>query len=243
MSVAAAELPAMSGVAAGPDPTAALRDRVDAGLARVAFFTVPSAIGMLAHGDVMAAALLQTGAFRRADAIWVWGILAAASIGLVSTTSARLYSSVLYALHDTRTPLRYACVRIALSVALALPLALWLPERLGIEPRWGVAGITLASALAGWLEWWLLRRATIRRLGPVRMGGRVLGALVIAALAGALIAWGVRFALPPLPPVVRAIPVLGLFALSYGVVALALGVAPARRVYDALQRRIRARLV
>ena len=60
----AAELPAMSGVGAVADGAdAALRARLDAGLRQIAFFVVPSAVAFLALGDVIAAALLQTGRF------------------------------------------------------------------------------------------------------------------------------------------------------------------------------------
>ena len=77
MSMSAAELPAMSGAMAGrEDRAAALRTRLHAGLRRIAFFVVPSAAAFLALGDVIAAALLQTGRFRPEDAVYVWGILA-----------------------------------------------------------------------------------------------------------------------------------------------------------------------
>ena len=59
-------------------------------------------------GDVIAAALLQTGRFRRDDAVYVWGILAGSALGLLASTLGRLYSSTYYALHDTRTPLGFA---------------------------------------------------------------------------------------------------------------------------------------
>jgi lipid II flippase MurJ-like protein len=62
MSIAAAELPAMSAV--GVEGQAALRARLDAGLRQIAFFVVPSAMAFLALGDVVAAALLQTGRRR-----------------------------------------------------------------------------------------------------------------------------------------------------------------------------------
>src|SRR4029079_9254994 len=77
MSVSAAELPAMSSIAGGD--AAALdhvRRRLDAGLRRIAFFVVPSAVAFLALGDVIAGALFQTGRFVRSDAGYVWGILA-----------------------------------------------------------------------------------------------------------------------------------------------------------------------
>ena len=109
MSVSAAELPALSAisVAAGGDSPGAdlMRRRLDAGLRRIAFFVVPSAMAFLALGDVIAAALLETGRFAHADSVYVWGILAGSAVGLLASTLGRLYSSTYYALRDTRTPL------------------------------------------------------------------------------------------------------------------------------------------
>ncbi len=85
LSVSAAALPAMSG-AVGLDATHLLRDRVNSGLRQIAFFVVPSAVAFLALGDVVAAALFQTGRFTYDDAVYVWGILAGSSIGLLATT-------------------------------------------------------------------------------------------------------------------------------------------------------------
>jgi putative peptidoglycan lipid II flippase len=91
MSVSAAELPAMSG-AVGVEPASAeiLRGRLSAGLRRIAFFVVPSSMAFLALGDVIAAALLQTGRFSRADSSYVWGILAGSAVGLLASTLGRL---------------------------------------------------------------------------------------------------------------------------------------------------------
>src|SRR5205085_1519533 len=114
----------------------------DDGLRRIAFFVVPSAVAFLALGDVIAAALLQTGRFRHVDAVYVWGILAGSAVGLLASTLGRLYSSAFYALRDTRTPLRFALVRVALTSALGYLFALPLPRWLGIPPMWGAAGLT-----------------------------------------------------------------------------------------------------
>ena len=107
MSVSAAELPAMSGAvgAGGPAALEGLRRRLDAGLRQIAFFVVPSAMAFLALGDIVAAALLQTGRFSHTDAVTVWAILAGSAVGLLASTLGRLYSSTYYALRDTRTPL------------------------------------------------------------------------------------------------------------------------------------------
>jgi putative peptidoglycan lipid II flippase len=90
VSISAAELPAMAGDAATPAGHGALRERLDDGLRRVAFFVIPSAAAFIALGDVIAAGLLQRGRFRPEDAAYVWGILAGSSIGLLATTMARL---------------------------------------------------------------------------------------------------------------------------------------------------------
>src|SRR6185369_1126568 len=113
MSVSAAELPAMSKTIGATEVVAeTLRRRLDAGLKRISFFIVPSAVAFLALGDVIAAVLYQTGKFTRADAIYVWTILAGAAVGLLASTLGRLYSSTYYALQDTRTPLLYAVLRV-----------------------------------------------------------------------------------------------------------------------------------
>src|SRR4030095_12609791 len=98
ISVSVAELPEMC--EAGTSD--AIRQRLDTGLRQIAFFVIPSAVAFLALGDVIAAALLQTGRFTRDDAQYVWGILAGSAIGLLASTLGRLYSSSYYALRDTR---------------------------------------------------------------------------------------------------------------------------------------------
>src|SRR5262249_701520 len=122
MSVSAAELPEMSREA-GSDP---LRTRLQPGLLRISFYVVPSAVPFLALGDVVAATLYQTGKFTHEDSMLVWVILCGSTVGLLAATQARLCSSAFYALHDTRTPLYFAIVRVTITGALgwvfALPL-------------------------------------------------------------------------------------------------------------------------
>ena len=68
--------------------------------------------------------------------------MAGSGVGLLSQTMGRLYSSTFYALRDTRTPLRYALVRVALTFGLGYLFSLPLPRALGIDPNWGVAGLS-----------------------------------------------------------------------------------------------------
>ncbi len=231
MSVSAAELPEMSS-ATGTDAERAayLRGRLESGLRQIAFFVVPSVAGFVALGDVVTGALYQSGAFTREMTLYVWAILAAAAVGLLPSTLGRLYSSAFYALHDTRTPLRIAIVRVSLGIALGYALALRLPTALGLDPRWGAAGITLASGLAAGVEYLLLRRALSGRIGSVRSDWGLLARLWVGAAAGVTAAWLVRFSLPPLPPIAGAVLILGVFGATYLGGAAALGVSHARRL-------------
>lgn len=229
MSVAAAELPGMAGDASAGGPRAeALRMRVDAGLRQIAFFVVPSAAAFLALGDLISAALLQTGRFRYDDALYVWGILAGSAVGLLPSTLGRLYSSTYYALRDTRTPLRYALVRVSLATALGYVSAVHLPRWLGVPAMWGAAGLTLAGGITAWVEMLLLRRTLTGRIGRTGLDTGYVATLWGAALAGVLVAWAVRLTLPPLHPMLAALPVLGTHGAVFVAVTAMLRVPEAR---------------
>src|SRR5207244_9385144 len=219
ISISAAELPAMSG-AMGIDPQGieTVRRRLNSGLRQIAFFVVPSAMAFLALGDVIAAALLRTGKFRHTDAVYVWAILAGSGVGLLASTLGRLYSSTYYALRDTRTPLRYALVRVVLTTVLGYLFAFPLPRWLDIDPIWGAAGLTVSAGLAGWVEKLMPRRTLNARIGHTGLDSAYVIKLWTAAIAGAAAAWLVKMILPLLHPAIVA--VVGLVAS--GVVFLAM---------------------
>jgi putative peptidoglycan lipid II flippase len=216
MSVSAAELPAMSSAVGEAEEVAAyLRGRLDTGLRQIAFFIVPSAMAFLALGDVLAAALLQTGRFTYGDAVYVWGILAGSAIGLLAGTLGRLYSSAYYSLRDTRTPLRYAVLRVLLTTALGYFAAVPLPGWIGIEARWGVAGLTASAGVAGWVEFSLLRRTLNRRIGRTGLPAAYVAKLWASAAAGAAAAWAVKSAIGMQHPVIAAVLILAPYGLVY----------------------------
>jgi putative peptidoglycan lipid II flippase len=219
MSVSAAELPAMSSALGNEAGVAAqLRRRLNAGLRQIAFFIVPSAMAFLALGDVVAGFVFQSGKFKHVDALYVWGLLAGSAVGLLASTLGRLYSSTYYALRDTRTPLRFALIRVALTTALGYVCALWLPGWLGIDRRWGVAGLTASAGVAGWVEFALLRRALNRRIGPTGLPARLVATLWASAGVAAAAAWGIKLALGPHNPRLIGAAVL----IPYGVIYFAM---------------------
>jgi putative peptidoglycan lipid II flippase len=234
MSVSSAELPELSsGLGAEK-----LRERLDAALRRVAFLVVPSAVAFALLGDRVVALVFQTGAFGEEDVRVVWTVLAGSAVGLLAMTLGRLYASAFWALHDTRTPLRFAMVRVATSAVLGAGLAFGGPRLLGLDPRLGLAGLTLGSGLAGWLEMVLLRRALNARVGktglPASFSARVWGSALCAAGA----ALGVKLLASGLGPVLLGVLVCGVFAAAYGALALLFRVPEAAALAGAIRRRL-----
>jgi putative peptidoglycan lipid II flippase len=237
MAVSAAELPTMSGTVGTADEVAAiLRRRLDAGLQRIAFFIVPSAMAFFTLGDVMASALYRTGKFDKDAAIYVWGILAGSSVGLLASTLGRLYSSTYYALRDTRTPLIYAIVHVSLATILGYLCALPLPRYIGVEPKWGVVGLTLSASIAAWIEFLLLRRTLNHRIGPTGLSGSYSIKLWIGALIAAAVGWGLKLMLPHLHPIPLAAVVLGTYGVSYFGVTFLLGISESSAVIGKILR-------
>jgi putative peptidoglycan lipid II flippase len=238
MSVSAAELPVMSGAIGEADEVAQiLRQRLNNGLRQITFLVVPSVVGFLALGDVIVAAIYQSGRFLRGDVIYVWGILAGSTVGLLASTLGRLYSSGFYALRDTRTPLRFAIVRVLLTTLLGYLAALPLPRLLGIEQRWGVAGLTISAGIASWVEFTLLQRGVRRRVGQVGVPIGFLAKVWLAGLVAAAAARGLLYALGQRGPILLAVFVLTLYGLVFFAAALALKLPEARSIPAMLGRR------
>jgi putative peptidoglycan lipid II flippase len=237
MSISAAELPAMSSIASG-DASAidAVRRRLNTGLRRIAYFVVPSAMAFLALGDVVVGALFQTGRFDRFDSVYVWRILAGSAVGLLASTLGRLYSSTYYALRDTKTPLRFAIVRVMLTTVLGYAFAIPLPRALGLAPMWGAAGLTASAGIAGWVEMLLLRNRLNRRIGHTGLTAPFVAQLWGSAAAGAIVAFFLKQALASRGPIELAAVVLGTYGVIYLGATMALRVPEAAPLIARLKR-------
>jgi putative peptidoglycan lipid II flippase len=237
MSVSAAELPAMSSATGSIEEVAEqLRRRLNDGLRQIAFFIVPSALAFIALGDIVVGVLYRTGRFTDSDVLYVWGIIAGSATGLLASTLGRLYSSTYYALHDTRTPLRYAVLRIIVSIGFGVLLSLYLPPALGIDPRWGVAGLTIASGMAGWVEFFLLRRTLNRRIGRTGLIFSYISKLWFAALLSAAVAWGIKLLIGRRHPLLLAALVLVPYGLLYFAITSLFKLPEARTVVGRFTR-------
>ncbi|MDR0311464.1 MAG: murein biosynthesis integral membrane protein MurJ [Acidobacteriota bacterium] len=242
MSIANAELPEMASrtgtlkTIAGP-----LRERLEKAMRRVAFFVVPSVAAFLALGDSIVNLLYQTGKFTRADGLYVWMALAGSTVGLLAATLGRLYMSAFWALRDTRTPFRFAALRVALTAGLGWLLAFPVPAWLGLPARAGLIGLTVSAGIAAWIEFALLRAALNRRIGRTGLPLAVLARLWGAALCAAGAAFALKQWTQAMPPLAAGSIVLALFGAVYFTAAVVLKLPEAAHIIGAVRTRIRFR--
>lgn len=240
MAISAAELPAMSSAVGTDEEIAAhLRSRLNAGLERIAFFIVPSAIALFALGDLIVYLLLQSGVWHQRDTIWVWQILAGSAIGLLASTMGRLYSSTFYALRDTRTPLKFAAIRVLLTTMLGYIAALILPGALGIDPKLGAAGLTASAGFAGWIEFLLLRHALGKRIGDTGLPKVLAARLWLAAIAAASLPWAYKLLGHDVQPKLVSLGLLLLYGVIYLLLTSLQGITEARALTGRLARMVR----
>ncbi|MEO8216993.1 MAG: murein biosynthesis integral membrane protein MurJ [Acidobacteriota bacterium] len=262
MSIAAAELPQMSGtVGSESEVNEALRKRLSRALRQITFFVIPSAIAFLFIGDQLVAGLYQGGEFRSADTRLVWYILIGSTVGLLAASQARSFNSAFYALHDTKTPLRFALVRITLTGVLGYLLAFPLrpliilfftgvihfplPGRADAAVLMGAVGLTASAGMAGWVEFFLLRKAMERRIGPARVDRSYQLRLWIAAILAGLGARGFGLVVVPLivaqswllGRIFAAMLIAGIFGVIYFATAFLAGVPEAKSTLGRLVRR------
>jgi putative peptidoglycan lipid II flippase len=186
---------------------------------------VGCATAFIALGDVVVAAVYQGGRFGTADVQYVWAILGASSIGRVGISMGGLYATAFYAIGDAATPFRASAVRLAARAVLGVALAIPAVRALGLDPKWGAAGLGAAIGISGWIEFVLLRRWLDDRIGLVRSSGFVpfLFQLWAIGAAAAALAWLIKLSIPADGPIVRAAAILGVYGVVYAGGTLAAG--------------------
>jgi putative peptidoglycan lipid II flippase len=110
------------------------------------FLTLPSAIALMAIPAPIIHTVFEHGAFTRADTLAVAPAVLAFASGLPAFSLAKVFQPGFYAREDTRTPMRFAIISVAVNVAASIILSYWL----------GHVGIALATSLAAWVNAGLL---------------------------------------------------------------------------------------
>jgi putative peptidoglycan lipid II flippase len=240
MSISNAELPEMASQLGSDDVVASvLRRRLDSAMQRVSFFIIPSMAVFLALGDSVVAFLYQTGKFVRGDVHYVWATLAGYTVGLIAATLGRLYTSAFWALRDTRTPFRFACLRVTLAAGMGWILAFPVPKWLGLSPHLGLIGLTVSAGMAAWVEFCLLRFSMNRRIGKTGISSPYVAKLWGLAIGAAAVAFAVKHWTIGLPPLICGPIVILTFGLVYFAGATAFKIPEATQLLQAVSSRFR----
>src|SRR5262249_40486387 len=142
-------------------------------------------------------------------------------------------------LRDTRTPLRYAIIRVILTSILGILFALPLPRLLGIDLKWGAAGLTASAGIAGWAEFLMLRRTLNKRIGKTGLASSYVLKLWMAVICAAAAGWAIKLAAGSHNPRVMAVIIIAPYVAVYFAVTSALGISEAGALLGRLGRMIR----
>jgi putative peptidoglycan lipid II flippase len=115
--------------------------------------TMPAAIGLMAMPYPIIQTLYERGAFAPADTAATAAALAAFAAGLPAFVMTKVFSPGFFAREDTRTPMYFAIVGVAVNVVGA-----WI-----LFPRLGHVGIAIATTVSAWVNALLLGTTLARR--------------------------------------------------------------------------------
>ncbi|CAM5535265.1 putative peptidoglycan lipid II flippase [Aquamicrobium terrae] len=118
------------------------------------FITLPAAAALLTISEPIVRLLYERGAFAANNSTpTVAAILAIFGLGLPAFVLIKAFTPGYFAREDTRTPMVFAAISVAVNVGTALTLF----------PSMGAPGIAVASAIAGWTNALMLLAVLIRR--------------------------------------------------------------------------------
>lgn len=117
------------------------------------FLTLPAAGALLVISEPIVRVLYERGAFGADTSATVAGTLAIFGLGLPAFVLIKCFTPGFFAREDTKTPMRFAGISVAVNTGLALALFPVIAER----------GIATAEAVAGWTNAALLVTTLLRR--------------------------------------------------------------------------------
>jgi putative peptidoglycan lipid II flippase len=173
VSVAVALFPTLSRDAALGRLTE-IRQQVAASLRILIFLAAILTAGMTVLAEPLVAVFFQYGLFSSDSTQRTAEALVFFALGLAAQTVVHLLARTFYSLQDTRTPVSWAVI----AVALNLPLMVWLSGPMG------VSGLALAMSITAVVEVAGLLVALRVRLSGID-GGALLGSVVRSAAAAA----------------------------------------------------------
>lgn len=222
MSISAAELPELSSAKGTEDEIKSfLITRLNRALSQLSFYIIPTLCAFICLGELIVSVLFKSGAFDDHAVLLVWVVLAGSTVGLLASTKGRLYSSAFYALKDTKTPLRFAMIRVLFTSILGYIAAFKLVPLLGLDPIWGTAALTITFGNAAQIEYYLLRRKLNQIIGATGANTKYLAQLWAISILSSLIGLLCKFSLKSihLHLLFKTIIIFGVFGVAFLILA------------------------
>jgi putative peptidoglycan lipid II flippase len=229
-----------------PEDRPQLVARIRQGLMLSSASMLPLGALMIALAGPIVDLIYERGAFDAAAGDLVDGLLMAYGLGMAAYLARDVLVRVFYALGDGNTPFRLSLAGIGLN-AIADWVLVGGPSPWGLllpGSNFGAPGLVLATVVVNAVTCTALLLVLRRRLGglPLLQWTQDTLWLLLAAVAGALLAWAAAHLVvwPPGPARLVLRPAFsGLLGLvAYGLLASWAGVSEARQLLGGLQRRL-----
>jgi len=189
IAIGTALLPMLSRAVAAEDEVEISR-LFNRGLEACILLAFPAALALGIAAEPIIMGLFRQGAFTTGDGHITAQVLAWYALGLPAYVAAKVLSTACYARKDTKTPVIVAGISVVFNIVFALAMIFYF--------NMGVAGIALATGLAGWVQisilWIILtRRRTIEFDARFRyVFPRVIWASLLMAVVVYVIGDGLR---------------------------------------------------
>lgn len=239
VAVGVAILPGLSRAARTSDEATSQRT-MDEGIGLAMALTLPAAAALLILPVFLLEAFFVRGAFFTSDAEQAGQALFHFAWGVPAFVMIKVLAPAFFAREDTRTPMRFALVSVAVNTVLGASLFFWMKSN-GAP---GFVGLAIATSVAAWANVLLLFSTMVKRKwyqpGP-RFVSRLLRALIATAIMAGVLIWlkmnedMIREYVYDSKVVVAGVLVVSGIA-TYGIAALVTGAVSLRDIRQTLRR-------
>lgn len=157
--------------------------------------TLPAAVALAVAAEPIIRVLFERGAFLASDTPKTAQALAAFAVGLPAFVLIKVFQPAFFAREDTKTPMYYAGINMAVNVAGSIAL-FYLFLHLGLMPH---VGIAVATTIAAWINAAMLF-FRLKRDGDFESDTRLARNLPLIALASLAMGLAVYFLIGWLEP-------------------------------------------
>jgi putative peptidoglycan lipid II flippase len=162
---------------------------IDWSMKLVVLIAIPAAVGLVVLASPLLVTLFYGGIFTELDVEMAAISLQAFALGLVGFSFVKILAPAFFAREDTRTPVKYGLIALAINFVLSVVLA-WYLTSVGYAASH--AGLALATSVAAIANAWLLYRG-LRQQGrlthTVGWGLLMLRVLIANAAMIVLLSW------------------------------------------------------